>query len=53
MKRLHGLLETGRIDPTLLTTHRFQFGEIKAFSMMETREDSILEPTLAKLAAYS
>ena len=47
MKRLMRLLETGRVDPTPLTTHRFQFAEIeKAFHMMQTKEDGMLKPLI-------
>lgn len=45
MKRLLRLLETGRVDPRPLTTHRFGFSEVeKAFRMMKTKEDGILKP---------
>jgi threonine dehydrogenase-like Zn-dependent dehydrogenase len=47
MKRLMRLLETGRVDPTPLTTHRFPFAEIeRAFHMMQTKEDGILKPLI-------
>jgi threonine dehydrogenase-like Zn-dependent dehydrogenase len=47
MKRLMRLIETGRVDPTALTTHRFRFDQIeKAFRMMETKEDGILKPLI-------
>lgn len=47
MKRLMRLIETGRVDPTPLTTHRFKFADIeKAFRMMQTKEDNILKPLL-------
>jgi threonine dehydrogenase-like Zn-dependent dehydrogenase len=47
MGRLLRLLETGRIDPTLLTTHRFPFAEVeKAFHMMETKADNIIKPLI-------
>lgn len=42
MKRLMRLLETGRVDPTPLTTHRFRCHEIeKSFRMMQTKEVGI------------
>jgi threonine dehydrogenase-like Zn-dependent dehydrogenase len=45
MRRLLRLIETGRVDPTPMTTHTFKFDEIeKAFHMMETKEDSIIKP---------
>ncbi len=47
MSRLLRLLETGRIDPTPLTTHRFPFAEVeKAFHMMETKADNIIKPLI-------
>lgn len=47
MKRLMRLLETGRVDPTPLTSHRFKFAEIeKAFRMMQTKEDGMLKPLI-------
>ena len=48
MKRLLRLLETGRVDPTPLTTHRFKFAEVeKAFRMMQSKEDRILKPLIS------
>jgi threonine dehydrogenase-like Zn-dependent dehydrogenase len=45
MRRLLRLLETGRVDPTPLTTHRFRFEEIEtAFRLMETKADGIIKP---------
>ncbi len=47
MQRLLRLLETGRVDPTPLTTHRFPFAHIDtAFRMMETKEDGIIKPLI-------
>jgi threonine dehydrogenase-like Zn-dependent dehydrogenase len=47
MKRLLRLLQTGRVDPTPMTTHRFPFDEVeKAFRMMETKADGILKPLI-------
>jgi threonine dehydrogenase-like Zn-dependent dehydrogenase len=47
MKRLMRLLETGRVDPTPLTTHRFPFGQVEhAFRMMQTKEDGMLKPLI-------
>jgi threonine dehydrogenase-like Zn-dependent dehydrogenase len=47
MKRLMRLLETGRVDPRPLTSHRFKFAEIqKAFQMMQTKEDGMLKPLI-------
>jgi threonine dehydrogenase-like Zn-dependent dehydrogenase len=45
MKRLLRLLETGRVDPTPLTTHQFKFADLeKAFRLMETKEDGVIKP---------
>ncbi|MEE4273685.1 MAG: NAD(P)-dependent alcohol dehydrogenase [Thermoanaerobaculales bacterium] len=47
MQRLLRLLQTGRIDPTPMTTHEFAFNEIDtAFRMMESKEDGILKPLI-------
>jgi isopropanol dehydrogenase (NADP+) len=47
MGRLLRLLETGRVDPTPLTTHQFKFKDLeKAFHMMETKEDGIIKPLI-------
>jgi threonine dehydrogenase-like Zn-dependent dehydrogenase len=47
MGRLLRLLELGRVDPTLLTTHVLPFSDIeKAFRLMETKSDGILKPLI-------
>lgn len=47
MKRLLRLLETKRVDPTPLTTHRFRFEETdRAFEMMKTKADEIIKPLI-------
>jgi threonine dehydrogenase-like Zn-dependent dehydrogenase len=47
MERLLRLLSGKRIDPTLLTTHRFGFPEIeKAFHLMATKADGIIKPLI-------
>ena len=47
MMRLLRLLESGRLDPTPMTTHRFPFAQVeKAFRMMETKEDNIIKPLI-------
>jgi threonine dehydrogenase-like Zn-dependent dehydrogenase len=47
MKRLMRLIETGRVDPTPLTTHRFDFDDVeKAFRLMESKDDGILKPLI-------
>jgi len=48
MGRMLRLLETGRVDPTPLTTHKFKFEELKhAFHMMEAKEHGIIKPLIA------
>ncbi|MFW6086784.1 MAG: NAD(P)-dependent alcohol dehydrogenase [Myxococcota bacterium] len=48
MKRLLRLLQTGRVDPTPMTTHRFGFDEIdRAFEMMDKKEDHIIKPLIS------
>jgi threonine dehydrogenase-like Zn-dependent dehydrogenase len=48
MGRLMCLIETGRVDPLALTTHRFQFKDIeKAFRMMQTKEDGMIKPLIS------
>lgn len=47
MKRLLRLIETGRVDPTPLTTHTFRFEELDtAFRMMQSKEDGIIKPLI-------
>ena len=47
MKRLLRLIETGRVDPLPMTTHRFNFDDVeKAFHMMETKEDGMVKPLI-------
>lgn len=47
MGRLMTLLQTGRVDPTPMTTHRFGFGDVeRAFGMMENKEDGIIKPLI-------
>ena len=47
MARLLRLIETGRVDPLALTTHRFPFADIeKAFKMMQTKEDGMIKPLI-------
>ena len=47
MKRLLRLLETGRVDPTPITTHQFKFADLdKAFHLMETKDDGIIKPLI-------
>lgn len=47
MARLLRILESGRIDPTPMTTHTFGFNELeRAFTMMKTKEDGIIKPLI-------
>ena len=47
MQRLLRLIETGRVDPTLMTTHKFSFDEVdKGFHLMDTKEDNVLKPLI-------
>jgi isopropanol dehydrogenase (NADP+) len=47
MTRLLRLIENGRVDPTLLTTHRFPFSEAAhAFHLMETKQDNVIKPLI-------
>ena len=48
MQRLMRLVQTGRIDPLPLTTHRFSFEDVAtAFRMMQTKEDGMVKPLLS------
>jgi isopropanol dehydrogenase (NADP+) len=47
MERLLRLLETGRVDPTPMTTHTFAFDQVeRAFRMMESKEEGIIKPLI-------
>lgn len=47
MKRLLRLLEAGRLDPTLMTTHTFSFEETeRAFQLMKTKEENMIKPLI-------
>ncbi len=47
MSRLLRLIEKQRVDPTLMTTHRFRFDQIEeAFHLMETKEDGVIKPLI-------
>ncbi len=47
MKRLLRLIKNGRIDPTLMTTHKFKFDDLdKAFEMMKNKDDGIIKPLI-------
>lgn len=47
MGRLLRLIESGRVDPLAMTTHRFPFKDIeRAFRMMQTKEDGMIKPLI-------
>ena len=47
LRRIFRLMETGKVDPTPMTTHEFGFDEIeRAFRMMESKEDGIIKPLI-------
>jgi isopropanol dehydrogenase (NADP+) len=47
MERLMRLIVNGRVDPTLMTTHRFRFEELeRAFRLMQTKEEDIIKPLI-------
>ncbi|HLX37613.1 MAG TPA: NAD(P)-dependent alcohol dehydrogenase [Candidatus Binataceae bacterium] len=47
MERMLQLLESKRIDPTPMTTHRFKFNELeKAFEVMDRKLDGIIKPLI-------
>jgi isopropanol dehydrogenase (NADP+) len=47
MSRLFRLLRLNRVDPSPMTTHRFDFSEVeKAFGVMDRKEDGIIKPLI-------
>jgi len=47
MERMLRLLQTGRVDPTRMTTHTFKFDELeRAFDMMDKKLDGIIKPLI-------
>jgi threonine dehydrogenase-like Zn-dependent dehydrogenase len=47
MGRLMRLIENGRLDQTVLTTHRFKFEDIeKAFNLMASKSDGVIKPLI-------
>jgi threonine dehydrogenase-like Zn-dependent dehydrogenase len=47
MEHLIRLLQTARVDPTLMTTHTFEFGALdKAFDVMDQKLDGIIKPLI-------
>jgi threonine dehydrogenase-like Zn-dependent dehydrogenase len=47
MERLLRVLETQRVDPTLMTSHTFRFDEIeRAFEVMDKKLDDVVKPLI-------
>jgi isopropanol dehydrogenase (NADP+) len=47
MERLLRVLETGRVDPTLMTTHTFSFDDMEeAFDVFGKREENVVKPLI-------
>jgi isopropanol dehydrogenase (NADP+) len=47
MERLLRVLETGRVDPTHMTTHTFSFGDMEeAFEVFGRREENVVKPLI-------
>jgi threonine dehydrogenase-like Zn-dependent dehydrogenase len=47
MSRLLRLIQSGRIDPTPMTTHTFSFDRIEeAFALMSSKDDGIIKPLI-------
>ncbi|APR81926.1 Threonine dehydrogenase [Minicystis rosea] len=47
LRRMLRLLQAGRVDPTPLTTHTFDFGQIdRAFQRMADKADGIIKPLI-------
>ena len=47
MERLLQILQAKRLDPTSMTTHRFQFGQLeKAFEVMDKKLDGVIKPLI-------
>ncbi|WP_276302237.1 NAD(P)-dependent alcohol dehydrogenase [Halorussus lipolyticus] len=45
LRRLLRLIDAGRVDPTPMTTHEFDFEDIdEAFELMASKEDGVIKP---------
>jgi threonine dehydrogenase-like Zn-dependent dehydrogenase len=45
LQRLLRLIDAGRVDPTPMTTHEFDFADIdEAFELMASKEDGVIKP---------
>ena len=48
MERLLRLIQNDRVDPTKMTTHKFNFDEIdKAFELMKNKKDGVIKPLIS------
>ncbi len=47
LERLLRILQSGRVDPTKMTTHKFPFAEIpRAFEIMDKKLDGVIKPLI-------
>ena len=47
MRRILRLMETGKVDPTPMTTHRLPFSEVeRGFRLMQTKADGCIKPLI-------
>ncbi|HEY2549127.1 MAG TPA: NAD(P)-dependent alcohol dehydrogenase [Streptosporangiaceae bacterium] len=47
MERLLRVLESGRLDPTMMTTHTFKFGDMeRAFEVSDKKLDNVIKPLI-------
>jgi threonine dehydrogenase-like Zn-dependent dehydrogenase len=47
MQRLLRVIETGRVDPTRLTSHTFAFGDLEqAFDTMDKKLNGVIKPLI-------
>lgn len=47
MQRLLRVLESGRLDPTRMTTHTFAFDALdRAFEVMDKKLDGVIKPLI-------
>lgn len=48
MARIFRLIQSGRVDPSPMTTHRFDFGDVdRAFQLMATKDDNVIKPLIS------
>ena len=47
LHRIFRLMQTGKVDPTPMTTHEFGFDEVEhAFTLMQSKEEGIIKPLI-------